>query len=132
MMNKSLSKIFFVSGVITIVALFASCDLPHYPENNIVPGSNASIEQNAYSPLTIAPVNASLPSDYMRGIDASEVKALEEAGFVFYDEDNSQKDVFEILKLHGVNWIRLRIWNDYTKADTSEWAPYGFNNLNRT
>ncbi len=81
---------------------------------------------------TYAPVAAKLDSDFMRGFDASEVKALEEAGISFYDENGKKTDIFKILADNGVNWIRLRIWNDYTKEMNAEWKPYGFNNLERT
>ncbi len=132
-MSRFFNKALFTFGVTGILmCIMMSCGVPSFPENKTVPGGNSSVEQNTYGSITINPVNATLSEDYMRGVDASEVKALEEAGVVFYDEDNSQKDVFQILSAHGVNWIRLRIWNDYTKADSSGWGPYGSNNLSRT
>ena len=124
-----------------IVFTFTACGEITYPENMAVkPGSVASKTFNEYDDLSIKPVSAALPSDYMRGVDASEVKALEECGIKFYDSDNTEKDVFAIFANHGVNWVRLRIWNDYTVAmDTSYgnlgkdyFAPYGWNNLERT
>ena len=71
-------------------------------------------------------------SDFMRGVDASEVAALEELGQKWYDSDDTERDLFQILANHGVNWVRLRIWNDYTVAVSDSWGPYGYNNLNRT
>lgn len=47
----------------------------------------------------------------MRGFDASMVSQLEEYGSSFYNENGAKEDIFKILKAHGVNWIRLRIWN---------------------
>lgn len=63
---------------------------------------------------TYPEINATLSSDFMRGFDASMVYALENDGVTYYDEDGTKEDVFTILKNHGVNWIRLRIWNNPT------------------
>lgn len=65
-------------------------------------------------------------SDFMRGFDASMVSQLEEYGSSFYNENGTKEDIFKILKAHGVNWIRLRIWNA-PQASTP-----GQNNYERT
>ena len=52
-----------------------------------------------------------LDADFMRGFDASMVSQLEEYGSSFYNENGTKEDIFKILKAHGINWIRLRIWN---------------------
>ena len=126
---------------ILLVISITACSEITYPENLAVkPGSVAGKTFTEYEDLNIQPVAASLSEEYMRGVDASEVKALEECGIKFYDSDNTEKDVFEIFANHGVNWVRLRIWNDYTVAMDSTygnlgsayWAPYGWNNLSRT
>lgn len=52
-----------------------------------------------------------LPQDFIRGIDVSMLYQIEENGGKFYD-NGIEKDPLEILKDHGVNWIRLRVWND--------------------
>lgn len=122
---------FFMAGCSAVLALFAaSCSLPAYnSETPVYPGmSNSSFTD--YSSYSIQ--SAEVEDDFIRGVDASEVKALEECGIKFYDDNNSEKDVFEIFAEHDVNWIRLRIWNDYTQALSDDWAPYGYNNLSRT
>jgi len=119
-------------GAGLLASVFTSCEAPGYPETEVTPGTSGNTELTSYDALTISPVNAALGADYMRGIDASEVRALEECEVKFYDENNQEKDVFKILADHGVNWIRLRIWNDYTKALEDDWGPYGYNNLSRT
>lgn len=133
----------FINILVAILLVFSitACNEITYPENLAVkPGSVAGKTFTEYEDLNIQPVAASLSEEYMRGVDASEVKALEECGIKFYDSDNTEKDVFEIFANHGVNWVRLRIWNDYTVAMDSTygnlgsayWAPYGWNNLSRT
>ena len=53
-----------------------------------------------------------LPEDFIFGMDASCVIALEESGVKYYDFDGNEEDVFKVLKDNGVNYIRVRIWND--------------------
>ena len=53
-----------------------------------------------------------LPEDFIMGMDASCVPALEKGGVKYYDFDGTEKDVYEILSQNGINYIRVRIWND--------------------
>lgn len=79
-----------------------------------------------YNSVTVKPVNAKLAPDFVRGFDAS---AVNDPYYKdkYLDDDGSKKDVFEILKNHGVNWIRLRIWNDPENKNNPEVA--GASNL---
>lgn len=61
--------------------------------------------------INIAPV-PDLRADFMKGADVSMLDQLERAGAKFYDERGEQKDALLILKESGVNWIRLRLWNN--------------------
>ena len=53
-----------------------------------------------------------LPEDFIRGADVSTLAWIEECGGRFLDADGRERDLFAILKDAGVNWIRLRLWND--------------------
>lgn len=53
-----------------------------------------------------------MKKEFIIGADVSSLPAMEDCGAKYYDFDGKQKDALEILKLHGVNYIRLRIWND--------------------
>lgn len=53
-----------------------------------------------------------LPDDFIFGMDASCVPSLEASGVKYYDYDGIEKDVYEILKDNGINYIRVRVWND--------------------
>jgi len=55
-----------------------------------------------------------LAADFIKGADLSMVPALEANGAQFKDVDGTPKDVLQIFKDHGVNWVRFRIWNDPT------------------
>ena len=50
--------------------------------------------------------------NYIIGMDASSVIAEEESGVKYYDFDGNEADVFKVLSDSGVNYIRVRVWND--------------------
>ena len=58
-----------------------------------------------------------LPKDFIMGMDASCVPSLEASGVKYYDHDGVERDVYEILADNGINYIRVRIWNDPFDAD---------------
>ncbi len=49
---------------------------------------------------------------FMKGVDISMLAQIEASGGLFYQEDGTARDALEILRDHGVNWVRLRIWNN--------------------
>ncbi|HUI70092.1 MAG TPA: glycosyl hydrolase 53 family protein, partial [Spirochaetia bacterium] len=57
-----------------------------------------------------------IPKSFIMGADVSMLDQLERAGAVFSDENGKKGDCLAILKAGGVNWIRLRIWNDPVNA----------------
>lgn len=50
--------------------------------------------------------------DFIRGMDVSSVISLEDAGVRFKTEAGDERDIFAILADSGVNYIRVRVWND--------------------
>ena len=66
--------------------------------------------------LYVKPVE-NLPEDFIFGMDASCVPALERSGVRYYAADGTEKDVFEILAENGINYIRVRVWNHPFDAD---------------
>ncbi|MEK5266694.1 glycosyl hydrolase 53 family protein [Weizmannia sp. FSL W8-0401] len=63
-----------------------------------------------------------MTSDSIRGVDISSYEALKEAGVKYYDFSGNRESLLKILHDNGVNYIRLRIWND-PKSSTG--AIYG-------
>ena len=61
--------------------------------------------------IYVSKVN-NLSDDFIMGMDASSVISLEDSGVKFYDYDGNEADVFKTLAQSGVNYIRVRIWND--------------------
>lgn len=62
----------------------------------------------------------------VRGVDLSSIIAFEKSGQKFYYEDGKQGDIFDILKNSGVNYIRVRVWNN--PYDTETGLGYGGGN----
>ena len=53
-----------------------------------------------------------LSEDFIRGMDVSSILSEEAAGVKYYDADGKEQDVFRILADSGVNYARIRVWND--------------------
>ena len=50
----------------------------------------------------------------IRGMDISSYTALKKAGVKYYDFDGKETSLLKVLHDNGVNYIRIRIWNDPT------------------
>lgn len=64
----------------------------------------------ALAAIHVNPVE-NMPKDFIKGADVSIMPELEKYGTKFYD-NGIEQDGLSILKNHGVNWIRVRIWNN--------------------
>ena len=81
------------------------------PDDNPDDGPNPDVLNVKSDSLYVKKVE-NLPEDFIMGMDASAVPSLEASGVKYYDYDGSEKDVYEILSANGVNYIRVRVWND--------------------
>ena len=61
--------------------------------------------------LCLAGCGEAEPS-FLLGMDASCVPALEAGGVQYYNREGKAQDVFAILADAGLNYIRVRVWND--------------------
>lgn len=61
--------------------------------------------------IYVEPVKG-IEDDFIRGMDASAVLSVENSGAKYYGFDGNEQDVFQTLAESGVNYIRLRVWND--------------------
>jgi len=50
--------------------------------------------------------------EFVCGVDISSVISLERSGVIFKDRNGNPQDIFVTLKDAGVNYVRVRIWND--------------------
>lgn len=56
-----------------------------------------------------------LKADFIKGVDVSSFVAQRQSGVKFYDFEGNELDdagFFELLADSGVNWVRIRVWND--------------------
>ncbi len=53
-----------------------------------------------------------LSEDFIMGMDASSVISLENAGVKYYNFNGEEQDVFKTLAESGINYIRVRVWNN--------------------
>ena len=53
-----------------------------------------------------------ISDDFIRGMDASAVLSVENSGAKYYNYEGEEQDVFMTLAQSGVNYIRIRVWND--------------------
>ena len=70
---------------------------------------------------------SNMSSDFARGVDISEVIALENSGVSYKYLDGSSGDIFDILSGAGVNYVRIRIWNNPYDS-SSPYKGYGAGN----
>ena len=63
------------------------------------------------SEIYIEPI-ADISDEFIRGMDASSVLVEENSGVKYYNFDGEEQDVFMTLAQSGVNYIRIRVWND--------------------
>lgn len=59
--------------------------------------------------------------EYIKGADLSTLLEVERAGGKFYDEGR-ERELYDILAGYGINYVRLRLWNDPYAPDG---RPYG-------
>lgn len=65
---------------------------------------------------------------FIKGMDISSLPEQWDGGRVFYDENGMEIDALDLVKANGVNYIRLRIWNNPENVPESG----GYCNLEKT
>jgi arabinogalactan endo-1,4-beta-galactosidase len=132
---KSDKRALMLVGIVAVIAVVASLAVvnvtTHGPAGTQQP-SQGSTQRPTQGPTavptpasTLPPVPAdlgihvnpvsNLSPDYIMGADVSMLKQMEDNGGRFF-VNGAPQDGLAILRDHGVNWIRLRLWNDPTDA----------------
>ena len=93
-------KIRKLSALLAAMLFLTACAAPEQ-------SSNTAPSQTQPAEKTL-----NLPEDFILGMDASCVPSLENSGVKYYDHNGTEKDVYQILSENGINYIRVRIWND--------------------
>ena len=58
-----------------------------------------------------------LPEDFIMGMDVSSVLSEEASGVKYFGYDGKEQDLLLTLAQSGINYIRVRVWNDPFDAD---------------
>lgn len=77
-------------------------------------GTHTNEEAHDYQNLKVNKLDKELREDFAFGVDASMTDAVELNGGIYYNQDGKEQDLFQILKRSGVNFVRLRLWNNPT------------------
>ncbi len=87
------------------------------------PGAGSAASGGEKSPSEAgesAEAGAGIPEGFVRGVDVSSYLAERESGARFYDFDGNELDdegFFSFLSDCGINYVRVRVWNDPFDAD---------------
>lgn len=110
-MNLKLRRITsLLLAFVVLAGVFTGCREPGESTAGTEP-TKAPLEKIEGSDLYVKKVE-NLSEDFIMGMDASCVPALEASGVKYYNYEGQQQDVFQTLAEAGVNYIRVRIWND--------------------
>lgn len=107
---KFIKKIIFCSvALLTLTATLSGCGKATKKSNYWRPND---MKTTVTSDSLYVKKVENLPDDFIMGMDASCVPALEASGIKYFDHEGAEKDVYKILAENGINYIRVRIWND--------------------
>ncbi len=100
-----------------LLAAAAAAIFAAVPVISAYPQRCDAIGSEVYFSQMDASVNGGEP---IRGVDVSSILAIEKAGVRFRNLYGNEQDLFAILADHGVNYIRVRVWNaPYDSAGNS-------------
>lgn len=106
--------------IIVIILLFSKMNIednstsstisPEITSNLSTNDSTNHTTQSTTSNINTLPL--SLNESFITGADISSIIALEESGVIFYDYAGNSQDIFKTLYDNGINYIRVRLWNN--------------------
>lgn len=89
-----------------VCSLFGGCD-KKAPEKYV---ATMPTEREQFD-IFVEPV-AGVDENFIRGVDISTILSQEKSGVKYYNLNGEEEDIFKILADAGVNYIRVRVWND--------------------
>ncbi len=87
---------------VLVFGAFTGCDSKYSPK---LP------EEEVISEIKVEKISG-ISDDFIRGVDISSVLSEEKSGVVYYNGKGEKEDIFKILADSGVNYVRVRVWND--------------------
>ena len=132
MKNRKILIIFLIAAIITT---FMGCGTTSQNQRKDVGLDNTDNKQVYHAVYPTQKEDASiyvekidgLSEDFIKGMDVSSVLSEEASGVHYYDENGNETDVFKILADAGINYARIRVWNDPFDKDGN---GYGGGNCN--
>ena len=97
-----------ILSVLMTTAILGGCGEKCYIPDKKIEGSN----------LYVKKVD-NIPENFIFGMDASSVLSEEASGVKYYNFDGEEHDVFKTLAESGVNYIRVRVWNNPFDGDNN-------------
>ncbi len=105
MSGKGKNRVFAISFILFMIILLCfGCAYNPMPKAI----KNGVSEQSAIYVEKIT----NLPAVFIMGADISTLISLKNSGVKFYNYDGQEQDIFVTLAQNGVNYIRVRVWND--------------------
>ena len=111
-MNGKIKILMGIVLCILVITSLAACNQTPQAEENKGDWRPNEISTSVSSDTLYVKKVEGLPKDFILGMDASCVPALENSGVKYYDHKGEEKDVYAILAENGINYIRVRVWND--------------------
>ena len=105
-------KRFLVGLLCVVMAGLTACG--NAGDTNIKKPVSFEGSEKVESELCVAPIEG-MKDEFIRGVDISSYVSEKDAGVSFYDFEGNELDdqgFFNFLADCGVNWVRIRIWNN--------------------
>lgn len=100
-----LRSFFSLGAAVAAAVLLAGC----------AAGRQPAADQAAFA-------KARVQEGFIKGADLSSLKEMLDSGFIYRGFDGKAANPMELLQAQGINYIRLRLWNDPYSVDG---RPYG-------
>jgi arabinogalactan endo-1,4-beta-galactosidase len=113
--NLPVSSTYVQVSIASITVSGGSCTVGIYTSSSVQSIAADDFDFHSLTGPTSTPTRTATPSPgglTMRGADVSSLKRAKDQGQVYYNASGVAQDPLIILKNVGVNYIRLRIWNN--------------------
>ncbi len=111
-----MKKTAFLTALVTLSMILSGCANNTGEDEQTMQGEQTGQtvqnKVNAEEATLYVPKVESLAEDFIMGADVSSLLSLEKSGTVFYDFEGNEQDMLKTLAESGVNYVRVRVWND--------------------
>lgn len=111
-MKNIIVKIMSLSLILLFFFTLNACKGKNETTNDPNDCSANKVDVNVSSDSLYVKKVEDLTDDFILGMDISSVIAEEKSGVKYYNYNGEEQDLFLTLAQNGINYIRVRIWND--------------------